>query len=211
MLFFRLRDRNIREVEAEILYLRPDAVVEPVAEEASESVPVAVAEELPVEEPEEAETVEPQIPEPVAASAEAEVPVEEPEEAEAVEPEIPEPVAASTEAEPAEPELAEELTAEVEEEVEAPTEEFCEIAFWRGYLKAAFYARAFDDEGFEVAVGESPLFRAQGNGIPDQTDVATAAYKKLIEQLQADGWQPVDGGETWFGATLRRDLVFPDS
>ena len=80
----------------------------------------------------------------------------------------------------------------------------CKIEFWRGYRKAAFYARTVDG-GEELAVAESPMFRARGNGVPDRTDEAAAAYAALVERLEAEGWRRVSHGADWFDATFARD------
>lgn len=94
----------------------------------------------------------------------------------------------------------------VEARPPAPDTLTCQIAYWRGYRKSAFYARAFDEEGYEVAVAESPLFKTQGKGTPDRTEDAVAAHKALLAQLSSDGWELQGGGDTWFGKTLRRRL-----
>jgi len=80
----------------------------------------------------------------------------------------------------------------------APT---CEIRFWRGYRKAAFYARTIDG-GEELAVAESPLFRARGNGLPERTEEAAAAYAALVERIESMGWRRVASGSAWFDATF---------
>ncbi len=84
------------------------------------------------------------------------------------------------------------------------TELTCEILFWRGYRKARFYARIFNDEGEPLAITQSPFFRPRGNGMPDQTEEAVAAYEELREQLERDGWKHVDEGESWFRQTFSR-------
>src|SRR5919197_3435411 len=90
------------------------------------------------------------------------------------------------------------------EHATSPTELTCEIQFWRGYLKAAFFARVFAEDGEPLAVAESPFFRARGNGIPDETDEAVAAYRALRERLEASGWQYVASGKSWFADTYAR-------
>lgn len=82
----------------------------------------------------------------------------------------------------------------------------CEIRFWRGYRKATFYARIFSDEGEPLAVAQSPSFRAQGNGTPDKTDEAVAAYQALREQLEQRGWEHAGSGRTWFADVYSRPL-----
>jgi hypothetical protein len=83
----------------------------------------------------------------------------------------------------------------------APT---CDIRFWRGYRKAAFFARTID-AGEEVAVAESPMFRARGNGVPERTDEAAAAYAVLVDRLEDEGWRRVATGSAWFDATFARE------
>lgn len=92
-----------------------------------------------------------------------------------------------------------------EEQAETVT---CQIAFWRGYRKGAFYARGLDEDGFEVALAESPLFKPQGNGgVPDDTDEAVAAHETLVAQLASEGWIAHGCDNTWFGRTFRRPLT----
>src|SRR5207249_2062059 len=83
-----------------------------------------------------------------------------------------------------------------------PSEVTCDVLFWRGYVKSAFYARVFSDDGEPLAVAESPFFRARGNGIPDETDEAVAAYQALRDRLESAGWQHLVAGETWFADTF---------
>jgi hypothetical protein len=83
----------------------------------------------------------------------------------------------------------------------------CVISYWREYRKATFYARAFDNEGHELVVAESSQFRARGNGMPDRTEQAVAAYEDLVAQLGAEGWEPIGRSDTWFGQTFRRRVA----
>lgn len=83
----------------------------------------------------------------------------------------------------------------------------CVISYWLEYRKAAFYARAFDNEGHELVLAESPQFRVRGNGMPDRTEQAVAAYEDLVAQLGAEGWEPIGRGDTWFGQTFRRRVA----
>jgi hypothetical protein len=82
----------------------------------------------------------------------------------------------------------------------------CEILFWRGYRKATFYARIFSDEGEPLAVAQSPSFRARGNGTPDKTEEAVAAYQALREQLEQAGWEHAGSGRAWFAEVYSRPL-----
>jgi hypothetical protein len=93
---------------------------------------------------------------------------------------------------------------EPEPSLAQPTERACDIRFWRGYRKAAFYARTFED-GEEVAVAESPLFRVRGNGQPERTREAENAYEALREGLEREGWRLVESGDAWFDHTFRRE------
>jgi hypothetical protein len=96
-----------------------------------------------------------------------------------------------------------ELHAEAPAPTPPPSEQTCDILFWRGYRKAAFYGRTFDETGEAVAVAESPFFRPQGNGAPDPTEAAKAAYEVLRSQLIAAGWEPVAAGSDWYDETFR--------
>jgi hypothetical protein len=96
--------------------------------------------------------------------------------------------------------------AETEPARVAPAAWTCEIAVWRGYRKASFYARTYVD-GEEVAVAESPFFRADGNGIPDRNEKAEVAYEAICEQLEREGWKRVSRGETWFGDRFQQEIA----
>ena len=110
------------------------------------------------------------------------------------------------------PEPVEETTArepEQEAEVEQPDQLedlTCEILFWRGYRKATFYARIFSDDGEPLALAQSSEFRARGNGIPEQTEEAVAAYEELRARLEQWGWQHVGSGDAWFGDVFTRPV-----
>jgi hypothetical protein len=103
------------------------------------------------------------------------------------------------------PEVTEQHDAE--EPAPPPDSLTCQIVYWRGYRKSAFYARAFDKEGYEVALAESPVFKTRGKDGPDRTDdEAIAAHQALVAQLTSDGWELAGGGSTWFDQTLRRRI-----
>jgi hypothetical protein len=94
-------------------------------------------------------------------------------------------------------------------EVEQPDELedlTCEILFWRGYRKATFYARIFSLDGEPLALAQSSEFRARGNGIPEQTEEAVAAYEELRARLEQWGWQHVGSGRAWFGDVFTRPV-----
>jgi hypothetical protein len=118
---------------------------------------------------------------------------------------MPQPVPVETVAEPV-PQQAAAESDEVAEPPAAASELTCKIAFWRGYRKAAFYAQIPDLSGEHLAVAESPLFRAEGNGIPERTDQAQAAYNHVREELLRAGWEPLAGGRYWFEETFRLPL-----
>jgi hypothetical protein len=82
----------------------------------------------------------------------------------------------------------------------------CEILFWRGYRKATFYARIFSIDGEPLALAQSSEFRARGNGIPEQTEEAVAAYEELRARLEQWGWQHVSSGRAWFGDVFTRPI-----
>jgi hypothetical protein len=96
---------------------------------------------------------------------------------------------------------------EDEPPVTSPRYLTCVISYWRGYRKATFYARAFDEDGHELVLTESAEFKARGNGLPEPTEQAIAAHEELIAQLRRDGWEPVDRDDTWFGHTFRRRVT----
>ena len=83
--------------------------------------------------------------------------------------------------------------------------EFCEIDWWRGYVKAHFFARATTPGETDYVVRESSMFRWRGNGVPDATPAITAAHEQLIERLRAEGWEDDPGTSTnWYAQTFRR-------
>jgi len=87
--------------------------------------------------------------------------------------------------------------------VTPPPETECQITFWRGYHRGAFFASMHVD-GEEVAVAESPLFPVEGEGLPERTGKALAAYEALRSQLLEEGWNSVGESETWFAERFRR-------
>jgi hypothetical protein len=108
---------------------------------------------------------------------------------------------------PLEEPIALELEPEAEPPLPAPLEDLtCEILFWRGYRKATFYARIFSDDGEPLALTQSPSFRSRGNGIPEQTEEAVAAYRVLRAQLEQWGWRHVSSGRAWFEDVFTRPL-----
>jgi hypothetical protein len=115
----------------------------------------------------------------------------------------PEPVfetVAEVEEEPEPGPVGQELVVEPEPVFDTST---CNIAVWRGYRKAMFYAQSLDGDE-TVALAESPTFKYSGNGTPDQTEAAAQAYQALVELLREEGWRTVDEGPAWFEQTLTR-------
>ena len=115
------------------------------------------------------------------------------------------PVAEHEEPPPSEPEAA-----PVAEPIKVAAEEwagweFCEIDWWRGYVKSYFFAKATTPGEPDYVVRESSMFRWRGNGVPDATPAITAAHKQLIERLRAEGWEDDPGtSANWYAQTFRR-------
>jgi hypothetical protein len=80
----------------------------------------------------------------------------------------------------------------------AHTFETCEIVFWRGYVKCAFYA--VPEVGEPVG---SPFFRSRERS-PVQSGAALEAHQALVEQLKGEGWEPWARGRAWYALTFRR-------
>jgi Domain of unknown function (DUF4115) len=76
--------------------------------------------------------------------------------------------------------------------------ETCQIVFWRGYVKCAFYA--VPEGGEPVA---SPLFRSRERS-PAQSGAALEAYRALLERLADQGWEPAAQGRAWYALTFQR-------
>ena len=122
----------------------------------------------------------------------------------------PEPEAVEAVRQPATPEVepasAEEPVELDEPEDVTPQELVCVISLWQGYRKSRFYAR-MDEDGEEVAVAESTLFRTPTEDSPLETsEEAVAAYEALRAELEARGWQPASRGNDWFSDSFRRPL-----
>lgn len=83
--------------------------------------------------------------------------------------------------------------------------EFCEIDWWRGYVKSHFFAKATTPGETDYVVRESSMFRWRGNGIPEATPASIAAHEQLLERLRAEGWEDDPGTpSTWYAQTFRR-------
>jgi hypothetical protein len=83
--------------------------------------------------------------------------------------------------------------------------ELCEIACWRGYLKADFYARGLGRDGEEIA--RSHMFRWRRDGAPPREGKFLAAYEELVALLAARGWEPVGEPRPWYAQRFRRRLA----
>jgi hypothetical protein len=82
--------------------------------------------------------------------------------------------------------------------------EVCTIRAWRGYVKWQFVATVRRG-GVEHPAGESKAFRASGNGIPEETPSARAAYDALVAKLARDGWTTSDATrESWYSQRFVR-------
>ena len=76
--------------------------------------------------------------------------------------------------------------------------EICEIVFWRGYVKCAFYAVFQAGE----PIG-SPFFRSRERS-PVQSGAPLEAHRALVERLTAEGWEPATRGRAWYSLSFRR-------
>jgi hypothetical protein len=72
----------------------------------------------------------------------------------------------------------------------------CEIALWRGYVKAQFYARICGDDSVS-AIATSPTFRCR-SAVPEETEQSVAALTALRDQLIGAGWEPNGRGAAWY-------------
>jgi hypothetical protein len=88
--------------------------------------------------------------------------------------------------------------------VAPPADDSCRIAWWRGYVRSGFYA--YEGDGEQKLVAESPLFSWKSHDPPGQTAAALAAYERLVEKLERLGWEPDGNGETWFSGRFRRPV-----
>jgi hypothetical protein len=83
-------------------------------------------------------------------------------------------------------------------------ENVCEISFWRGYFKAAFYARLVSESDPLAAVARSPYFPYRGTEVPERSGETLAAYEALRQQLERAGWEHTRPGNPWFADVFRR-------
>ena len=75
-------------------------------------------------------------------------------------------------------------------------EVFCEIDFWRGYVKGQFLARLWQVDGSPV-IARSEFFRARTTP-PERTPEAERALVGLLEWLDRDGWRAYATRGPWY-------------
>ncbi len=84
----------------------------------------------------------------------------------------------------------------------------CEIGWWRGYLKAEFYALALGADRREYEAGRSGQFRWQGKEPPPPDHKrARVAYDELVRKLEEAGWEPLGEATPWYRRRFRRRAV----
>jgi hypothetical protein len=85
-----------------------------------------------------------------------------------------------------------------------PSWSFCEIAWWRGFVRSEFYVRSLD--GSEAPPWRSHGFRWRRQERPPETEETLAARDEVIAKLVADGWEPIGAGNAWYAHRFRRRL-----
>jgi hypothetical protein len=76
-----------------------------------------------------------------------------------------------------------------------PGEVFCEIDFWRGYVKGQFLARLWEVDGSPV-IAKSDFFRTRTSP-PERTPEAEHALAGLLEWLDREGWRAYGTRGPW--------------
>ncbi len=105
---------------------------------------------------------------------------------------------------PVEPPLAESLPPEAPVVAEVDEPELCTIRAWRGYLKWQFYA-SVRRGGVDELVAESRSFKSSGNGTPDETPQARAAFEGLVAKVRKRGWIAQESHDgCWFEQSFVR-------
>jgi hypothetical protein len=94
-----------------------------------------------------------------------------------------------------------------------PQPERCEIALWRGYAKARFFAKLTTGSGeYAYAVAESRPFRTRRNGTVEQTERTEAAHRSLVEFLRSEGWEQADHPDgAWYASRFERPVAARDA
>ena len=87
---------------------------------------------------------------------------------------------------------------------EVARDQFCEIKFWRGYVKCQLYVEV---EGWPGPVVESSFFRLRNPMEPD--DRAQTVLADLLADLERSGWLVVETGPVWYRRRLQRSTSTP--
>jgi hypothetical protein len=88
------------------------------------------------------------------------------------------------------------LVEEYDDTPPGPGEVFCEIDFWRGYVKGQFLARLRQVDG-EPVIARSDFFRSRTTP-PERTPEAEHALAGLLEWLDRDGWRAYAARGPWY-------------
>jgi hypothetical protein len=78
--------------------------------------------------------------------------------------------------------------------------EACQIECWHGYFKCDFVAI---DAGTNREIARSRLFRWRHSEPPPRDGPALAAYRELVGQLEALGWEAIGGAHPWYAQRFR--------
>lgn len=74
----------------------------------------------------------------------------------------------------------------------------CEVGWWRGYVKSAFFAMETSSTGPGRTIAWSPYFRWRKRDVPRETPEAAAALRSLVNSLEREGWIVAGRHEEWF-------------
>ena len=85
--------------------------------------------------------------------------------------------------------------------------DYCEIRWWRGYLKADFYAHVFTENGGGLDIARSPTFWWRRDEQPAPVDAALVAHVTLVRALVDSGWEPFGEATPWYARRFRRRRV----
>ena len=84
--------------------------------------------------------------------------------------------------------------------------EFCEIRWWRGYLKSDFYATRTGQGASGEILARSPLFRCRRHDLPPESEQVKSAHAAVVVELERHGWQRCGGGPPWYRLRFTRPL-----
>jgi len=88
--------------------------------------------------------------------------------------------------------------------------ESCEIAFWRGYLSACFFAMpAVGPAPLEAPARSAYFMRLRATPPSEEEGSALKAFESLLERLEGEGWEIVGEGPLWYQRRLLRRLGAP--